>query len=161
MDQLAFNVGEISCWISVAKFCHPLFWCIHKQDLGILSRYFKWNTLLRKINHKAKDVWYTDTSYFHSKLVSIFPCIFRTILAALHFNWNLNREQQKDSQGKTKLRVTYPKFKEGEETVRECRAKQNYGMTNFSSAITLVSQKAGIQHFLRWNAQYFANANPN
>ena len=91
----------------------------------------------------------------------MFACIFRTILAALHFNWNLNREQQKDSQGKTKLRVTYPKFKEGEETVRECRAKQNYGMTNFFSAITLVSQKAGIQHFLRWNAQYFANANPN
>ncbi|XP_044178092.1 uncharacterized protein LOC122960162 [Acropora millepora] len=51
----------------------------------------------------------------------------RTILAALHFNWNLNRDQQKDSQGKTKLRVTYPKFKEGEGTVRECRVKQNYG----------------------------------
>ncbi|KAK2549704.1 hypothetical protein P5673_029832, partial [Acropora cervicornis] len=50
-----------------------------------------------------------------------------TILAALHFNWNLNRDQQKDSQGKTKLRVTYPKFKEGEGTVRECRVKQNYG----------------------------------
>ncbi|XP_067026672.1 uncharacterized protein, partial [Acropora muricata] len=84
-------------------------------------------TLLRKINHKVKDVWFTDTSYFHSKLVSIFACIFKTILAALHFNWNLNRDQQKDSQGKTKLRVTYSKFKEGERTVRECRVKQNYG----------------------------------
>lgn len=99
--------------------------------LGILSRYFKWNTLLRKINHKAKNVCFTDASYFHSKLVSMFACIFRTILATLHFNWNLNRDQQKDSQGKTKLCVTYPKFKEGEGTVRECRVKQNYGMTNF------------------------------
>jgi len=37
MDQPAFNVGEISCWKSFAKFCHPLFWCIHKQDLGGLQ----------------------------------------------------------------------------------------------------------------------------
>lgn len=57
---------------------------------------------------------------------------FRTILAALHFNWNLNRESLKDAQGHTKLRVTYPKFKEGEATVREARVTQNYGML-FSS----------------------------
>ena len=105
--------------------------------------------LLRKINHKATNVWFTDISYFHSKLFSIFPCIFRTILAALHFNWTLNRDQRKDSQGKTKVRVTYRKLKEGEGTARECCVKQNYGMTNFFSAISLVLQKAGIQHFVR------------
>lgn len=54
--------------------------------------------------------------------------LFRTILAALHFNWNLNRESLKDAEGGTKLRVTYPKFKEGEGTVRQARVKQNYGM---------------------------------
>ncbi|XP_022791797.1 uncharacterized protein LOC111331040 [Stylophora pistillata] len=51
----------------------------------------------------------------------------RTILAAIHFNWNLNRDQQKDSQGKTKPSVTHPKSKEGEGSLRECRVKQNYG----------------------------------
>lgn len=54
--------------------------------------------------------------------------IFRTILAALHFNWNLNRETLKDADGNAKLRVTYPKFKEGEGTVREACIKPNYGM---------------------------------
>ncbi|KAJ7391166.1 hypothetical protein OS493_020198 [Desmophyllum pertusum] len=50
-----------------------------------------------------------------------------TILAALHFNCNLNRESLKDAQGKTKLRVAYRKFKEGEGTVREARVKQDFG----------------------------------
>ena len=58
-----------------------------------------------------------------------FIIYFRTIiLAALHFNWNLNRESLKDAEGGTKLRVTYPKFKEGEGTVRQARVKQNYSM---------------------------------
>ncbi|XP_074627915.1 uncharacterized protein LOC141885899 [Acropora palmata] len=50
----------------------------------------------------------------------------RTILTALHFNWNLNRESLKDGQGNAKLHVTYPKFQEGEGTVREACVKQNY-----------------------------------
>ena len=42
-------------------------------------------------------------------------------------NWNLNREGLKDDQGNVRLRITYPKFKEGEGKVREARVKQNYG----------------------------------
>ena len=51
----------------------------------------------------------------------------RTILAALHFNYNLRRTCKKDANDNAKLRVTYPKFKEGEATVREVREKPNYG----------------------------------
>ena len=54
--------------------------------------------------------------------------IFRTILAALHFNYNLHRENKKDSDGKTKLKLTYPKFKKGEATVRNLKEKQNFGL---------------------------------
>lgn len=50
---------------------------------------------------------------------------YRTILAALHFN--LNRKTKKDKEGNDKLRLTYPKFKDGEATVREVKDKQNYG----------------------------------
>lgn len=53
--------------------------------------------------------------------------IFRTILAALHFNYNLRRETKKDVNGKAKLRLVYPKFKEGNATVREVKVASNYG----------------------------------
>lgn len=51
----------------------------------------------------------------------------RTVLAALHFNFNLRREAKTDTHGNPKLKVTYPKFKEGEGTVREVKVEQNYG----------------------------------
>ena len=49
-------------------------------------------------------------------------------MAALHFNYNLRRKTGTDKNGNPKLRVTYPKFKGGETTVREVRGEQNYGM---------------------------------
>lgn len=52
---------------------------------------------------------------------------YRTILAALHFNYNLNRESKTDGQGRPVLYVTYPKFKEGEAAVREAKVSANYG----------------------------------
>ena len=53
--------------------------------------------------------------------------IFRTTLSAIHFNYNLRRENKVDDQGNIKVKVTYPKFKDGEATVREIKAEQNYG----------------------------------
>lgn len=53
--------------------------------------------------------------------------IFRTILSAIHFNYNLRRENKVDDEGNTKVKVTYPKFKDGEATVREIKVEQNYG----------------------------------
>ena len=55
--------------------------------------------------------------------------IFRTILSAIHFNYNLRRESKVDDQGNIKVKVTYPKFKDGEATVREIKVEQNYGTT--------------------------------
>ena len=77
-------------------------------------------------------------AFFPSPIILNVCTIYRTILAALHFNWNLNRESLKDGQGNAKLRVTYPKFKEGEGTVREARVKQNYGDL-FSLHLSIVS----------------------
>ena len=51
----------------------------------------------------------------------------RSILAALHFNYNLKRDVKLDAEGKSRLRVTFPKYKEGEGTVREARVPANYG----------------------------------
>ena len=62
----------------------------------------------------------------------LFSLLIRTILAAIHFNYNLERDAKIDNQGNPKLKVTYPKFKQGEATVREVRVIQNYG--NFKVA---------------------------
>ena len=39
----------------------------------------------------------------------------------------MRRKVKKDKEGNIKLRLTYPKYKYGEATVREVREKQNYG----------------------------------
>ena len=49
------------------------------------------------------------------------------VLAALHFNYNLRRETKVDDQGQPRLHISYPKYKEGEATVREVRVATNYG----------------------------------
>lgn len=51
----------------------------------------------------------------------------RSILAALHFNYNLKRDVKLDAERQPRQRVTFPKYKEGEGTVREARVPANYG----------------------------------
>lgn len=57
----------------------------------------------------------------------LFFLIPRSILAALHFNYNLQRDSKKNDQGQPRLRVTYRKYKDGEATVREAKIATNYG----------------------------------
>ena len=53
---------------------------------------------------------------------------FRHILAVIHFNDNLNREVKKHSlDGSEQVSVIYPKFKNGEATVRSVKVKPNFG----------------------------------
>ena len=51
----------------------------------------------------------------------------RTILAALHFNFNAKRKSKMDTNNQPRLTVKYPKFKGGDATVRELKLKSNYG----------------------------------
>ena len=52
----------------------------------------------------------------------------RHILAAVHFNFNLNRETQKrNTDDEERIKVSYPKFKNGEATVRDVRVQPNFG----------------------------------
>ena len=57
----------------------------------------------------------------------LFLLFHRTILAALHFNYNLKRGSKTDNEGRPVLHVPHPKFKEGEATVREGKVSINYG----------------------------------
>ena len=47
-------------------------------------------------------------------------------MAIPHFNENLKREPRRDSDGNTYFNVVYPKFKLGEEVVREVPVPPTY-----------------------------------
>ena len=56
-----------------------------------------------------------------------FTVYFRIALAALHFNENLRRKKAVGKNGEIYKKVCYPKFKLGEETVREISRPPTYG----------------------------------
>ena len=52
----------------------------------------------------------------------------RHILAAVHFNFNLHREvKRREKDGVERVKVSYPKFKNGEASVRDVRVEPNFG----------------------------------
>jgi hypothetical protein len=57
------------------------------------------------------------------------------MLAALHFNDNLNREPLYNSDGSTRVSVHYPKFKNGEAIVKDVCVPQNFGMAFYLNFI--------------------------
>ena len=49
-------------------------------------------------------------------------------MAAVHFNFNLQREvKRQEKDGVERVKVSYPKFKNGEATVRDVRVEPNFG----------------------------------
>ena len=48
-------------------------------------------------------------------------------MAVIHFNKNLRRDELVSQTGELKVKVVYPKFKNGEATVRSVRVQQNFG----------------------------------
>ena len=55
-----------------------------------------------------------------------YPSFNRHILASLHFNENVKREPKKTKDGRTYYKVTWPKFKLGDEVVREVAVPHTY-----------------------------------
>lgn len=114
-----------------------LFWLSQPFGISSLASYFPlqilavdtlppWNFWWPSIgvgqnifcNHTLYTIYYTYSVFLNSN---------RSILAALHFNYNVKRETKRDDQGKAVLHVFYPKFKDGEATVREVKVPSNYG----------------------------------
>lgn len=74
-----------------------------------------------------------------SNSIIIFCCNNRHIVACLHFNENINRKSQKTKDGQIYMKVTYPKYKLGEELVREVASAPTYGKTKFMCCILLLN----------------------
>lgn len=53
---------------------------------------------------------------------------YRHILAVLHFNENVRRPKKLAKDGSTYVNVTYPKYKNGGEVVRELAVAATYSM---------------------------------
>lgn len=85
---------------------------------------------------------------------------FRHILAAIHFNVNLNRDNRiKKSDGSEQVAVVYPKFKNGEATVRGVKVEADFcklltGIANFIKS----SFKASMPqlNYLNLPSQYYS-----
>ena len=60
---------------------------------------------------------------------SVSLVLYRHALASLHFNENVQRERQIGKNGAQYLKVCYPKYKLGEEVVRDVKTPPTYGMT--------------------------------
>lgn len=58
--------------------------------------------------------------------MSVFVLCCRHILASLHFNENVKRQKLTSEDGQEYYKVTYPKFKLGEEVVREVDVPPTY-----------------------------------
>ena len=58
----------------------------------------------------------------------------RHIIAALYFNLNLLREVKKNTDGTEQVKVVWPKFKNGEATVRDVKVEPNFGETHLTES---------------------------
>ncbi|XP_074610558.1 uncharacterized protein LOC141864626 [Acropora palmata] len=91
---------------------------------------------LRKGIQQASPIDQTDClEGFHSVVNQFAPKLIaysyvgmfcRHILAALHFNYNLHREAKTNPDGTEKVKVSYPKYKNGEASVRSVKIEQNF-----------------------------------
>ncbi|XP_068704429.1 uncharacterized protein [Montipora foliosa] len=72
----------------------------------------------------------------------------RHILAVLHFNENVNRQTKTAENGDEYFRVTYPKFKLGDEVVREVAVPPTYGYVQaIREELFNVTSKSQLQSY--------------
>lgn len=72
--------------------------------------------------------FHATLNHWHPKMIgfSWLGSFCRHILAILHFNENLHRDTQVNRDGEKYFQITYPKFKVGEEVVREVAKPPKY-----------------------------------
>lgn len=96
-----------------------------------------------------------------SIVVYIYTLHYRLLLAALHFNENSNRAQATLASGEGRYKISNPKYKKGEHTVKKIGVPPTYGMfwdilsmhwhqtAPGNSLCTLVLSQDMSMHFLK------------
>ena len=90
---------------------------------------------------------YAGQSYMRLLFIVYCYLFYRHILASLHFNENIQRETQLSRDGNEYIRVTYPKFKLGEEVVREVACPPTYGMITWLEILCNCFSGNFMHHF--------------
>jgi len=87
---------------------------------------------IKRLSPKAEtsclEGFHSTLNQWHPKMTcfSWLGTFCRHVLASLHFNENLRRDLKQTKDGKTYMHVTFPKFKMGEEVVREIAEPPSY-----------------------------------
>ena len=130
-----FPVGQVTCHIMPVDLPDEqwprLIVCQSETNTGMQ---FHWASKLKRVDC-LKGKLEMQTDFFSSPVketIVTFSCLlfclmYRHILASLHFNENVLRQTKKTDAGKESYKVTYPKFKLGEEVVRELTVPPTYG----------------------------------
>ncbi|KAL0984617.1 hypothetical protein UPYG_G00144210 [Umbra pygmaea] len=93
-------------------------------------------TLLKDVRQLSPQHQTFSLEAFHSLILHFAPkhtgfsylgMYSRLLLAALHYNFNANRETARKSDGAEKYCVRYPRFRKGAYVVRPIKQKASYG----------------------------------
>lgn len=98
--------------------------------IGMYCRYFHYTIfILSYVSFCFFQYVLVICSIILTKVRIFVFCLFlhRHILAALHFNYNLHRDDKVNDDDSVPLKVSYPKFKNGEATVRSRKVEQKFG----------------------------------
>ncbi|XP_068734517.1 uncharacterized protein [Montipora capricornis] len=94
--------------------------------------------------------FHSTLNHWHPKMVcfSWLGTYCRHILGVLHFNENVNRQTKTAENGEEYFRVTYPKFKLGDEVVREVAVPPTYGYVQaIREELFNVTSKSQLQSY--------------
>lgn len=116
---------------SVVRFCQVLLSIPTGPDAQatISMNFCNLNKTLKRLNKNDPML------FFRKLLLFLLFLSYRHILASLHFNENVKRTPRSTLDGKKYYRVTYPKFKLGEEAVKEVPVPPTYGKHCFRHCI--------------------------
>jgi len=100
--------------------------------------------------------FHATLNHWHPKMIgfSWLGSFCRHILASLHFNENVHRDTQLWKEGEKYFKVTYPKFKLGEEVVREVAAPPTYSYVEDIKKLLFTLTKAEmLEVFNRYSSK--------
>ncbi|CAH3028658.1 unnamed protein product [Porites evermanni] len=149
--------------------------CLHHQPWILSSPYYSMcagssvayeklytaltkNSLVKGIKQASPFAQTSCLEGFHSLLNQFAPKMIaysyvgRRILAGVHFNFNFNEHREvkcRESDGTEQWRVSYPKFKNGEATVRDVKITPNFEYVEELFQTCLSSSKDEFQQAAR------------
>ncbi|XP_065069719.1 uncharacterized protein LOC135694778 [Rhopilema esculentum] len=86
--------------------------------------------------HSTLNQWHPKMTHY-----SWIGSLCRHIMAVSHFNENLHREAQKDKNGKEYFKVSYPKYKLGEEAVKPVPVPPSYNYVEHTKELLFKSNE--------------------